>query len=391
MGKISKKKPLKKNVPATPQSLFNEALERYQRFKNQNAKFADEIQDMMARILPQIEPCEMQLLQARYQLTEKIIPFMSKKTLPDYAREELRLWIFDNFEQLGATPFSSAIDIASLMQAYEHHTSLHIDNANEKLLKKMAKNGASEDEIDNIRSFAEKINNASTKEEHDALFEEVFGHLNTENDQNNEEDMTDDDDFFESLFGDDKAFTEDESIDDTYNSYTNEEQELKKLTKLFSQSAINKLFRRMSRALHPDLEQDPTKKEEKHHKMVALIDARDQKDIAYILQAYKEIFGQLPESFPEEDYTQLLPLIEHMIEKVKKQRQDVFDEIPFSEAAYKMFYDKIRKKENIKIKNHIKDLEGRAKKIQEETQKINNIPQLRECIAARSLARLNFF
>ncbi|WP_156312489.1 hypothetical protein [Marinagarivorans algicola] len=388
MGKISKKKPLKKNVPATPQSLFNEALERYQRLKHQNTQFADDMQSMMARILPQIEPYEIQFLQAKYQLTEKIIPYMSKKTLPDYAREELRLWIFDNFDDLGSMPFSSAIDLAPLMQNYEYHTSLHIDNANEKLFKKMANNGVSEEEINEVRSFTEKMNNASTKEEHDALFEEAFGNLNTENDQN---DMSDEDDFFESLFGDEQTFTEDDSTHDTSNNHTNEELEHKKLTKLFSQSAINKLFRRMSRALHPDLEQDSTKKEEKHHKMVALIDARDQKDIAYILQAYKEIFGQLPESFPEEDYTQLLPLIEHMIEKIKKQRQDVFNEIPFSENVYTMFYDKNIKKENIKINKHIKHLEEQAKAIQEEIQEISSISALRERIASRNLSRLDFF
>lgn len=377
MGKLSNTRRKSNKKPATLQDTFNDALERYQRFKEQNVRFAGEMDSMMARVTPKIKPQESQLLNVQSLLTAKIIPFMSKKSLPEYVREELKFWIFDNFDELQSNPFFDSKSLQPLVENYDYHCSLHIDNANQKMFEKLAKKGVGEDEINQIKSLAEKVSGATTQEEKEALLKEAFSHVDPEDDDLNDGLGSLFDEDPENLFDDFDPFAGDDFSDD------GEEEELKRLNKLFSQSAINKLFRRMSRALHPDLEQDPDKKQEKHHKMVALIEARDQKDIAYLLQTYKELFGQLPESFPDEDYEKLIPLVLHMIDKVKAEKFKVFDDIPMSSVFYEIFYDKNIKKENANIQRHVKFLKDREKALQSIAQDITSIAKLRNWIEIR--------
>ena len=48
---------------------------------------------------------------------------------------------------------------------------------------------------------------------------------------------------------------------------------------LFNATTLNKMFRQLSKVLHPDLEQDETLKQHKHELMAQLLNARDKHDV----------------------------------------------------------------------------------------------------------------
>ncbi|WP_236984575.1 hypothetical protein [Marinagarivorans cellulosilyticus] len=106
MNKIVRKNRKKaKAKQQTPEMMFNQALERYQRFKNKNAKFEQEMHDLIARVKLEVDEYEISKHEQVYALTKKIIPFFSKKTLPEYLREELFDWIDNNMCMLGHGPY----------------------------------------------------------------------------------------------------------------------------------------------------------------------------------------------------------------------------------------------------------------------------------------------
>lgn len=139
MKKLSKRKNKSKNKKQfTDAEQLNQALERMQRFEAQNASFASDFKAMFARVLPQIEPHEIKKLEAFNQLAVTLIPFFSKKTLPEYLREELHEWIQSLIYSVDiANPFADKIDTSATEALMREHLRQHTQDTDEKVLKKM--------------------------------------------------------------------------------------------------------------------------------------------------------------------------------------------------------------------------------------------------------------
>ena len=372
------KKQKKKAPKANPEQQFNDALERHQRFAALNEKFEQEMLSLIDRVSPQIEPAEVNKYQQLYRLTQKLIPFFSKKSLPEYLREALYEWIDENLTHLSNNPYSHQFDLEALIAELSQHCEQHLDNRQEKKLKQLANHGVPEEEIEVLRDIGSRARKAKSPEEFAELLKEV---LQDDSDDAAEEDL------FESLFETDPNSTfanfEHEYDDDTERSFYDDiddalnNKQSSSLDRHFKASNINKLFRKIARTLHPDLEQNEALKAEKHQQMCRLIDARDNKDIAYILQAYKTTFGKLPDTFPDEDYIQLTKIIKQMTERLSENKWEILSEIPFGHIYYEVFYHKKPQKEVSAIREHIKMQEDTAREYQALRAEIKNIPTLK--------------
>jgi len=76
---------------------------------------------------------------------------------------------------------------------------------------------------------------------------------------------------------------------------------------------IDKLFRRIARIVHPDREQDETKKAEKHAIMSDCLQARENEDIAQLLTLYTNHVGELPDTWSSESTEELESALEKQL------------------------------------------------------------------------------
>ena len=80
---------------------------------------------------------------------------------------------------------------------------------------------------------------------------------------------------------------------------------------------IDKLFRRIARSVHPDREQDETKKAEKHAIMSDCLQARENEDIAQLLTLYANHVGELPDSWSDESTGELVIALEAQLRELE--------------------------------------------------------------------------
>lgn len=200
----------------------------------------------------------------------------------------------------------------------------------------------------------EQLRGAESPEEFEQIKASIFGDT-FQGDNDLEEDLSDD------LFGDDESLFEDlfgecPFDDDSFASFEQEqEQQAAELDKLLSATSISKLFRRVARRIHPDLETDESQKQKKTKQMAELVVARGNKDIATILRMYGDIFGALPEDLSETDYPKLVKIINKQIEQLKESKFDVLDESPFYGAFYEWFSASNLCAETQKVEEFIRD------------------------------------
>ena len=339
-----------KQKKITPQSRFNDALVKYQRIQKQNERFRDDLDTLVARVTPQIEAAENKRLQALTVLNHRLIPFMSKKTLPEYLRDELYEWIQENMEQIALNPFTQKDALDTLYEALDEHMDALQRTKSEKFLNKLRKQGHSEEELEEASRLVDAMHNSESFEEFMASCENIFGEDDNPEQETNSSDELDKqnvtEDMFgpdESLFGNDTDFNEyiNSEYEDAFFEETEaEKRQQRQLTQLLKKSSITKLFRRIAKAIHPDLETDPALKKQKHQKMSQLIIARDEKDIALILQLYNEIIGDLPDEFSTDDYQALTKLLNHKIEELRDNKNAILAEKPQYGPYYEWFYAK---------------------------------------------------
>ena len=80
---------------------------------------------------------------------------------------------------------------------------------------------------------------------------------------------------------------------------------------------IDKLFRRIARAVHPDREQNEKKKAQKHAIMSECLQARENDDIATLLTLYAEHVGNLPDSWSNESTGALVSALEEQLRELE--------------------------------------------------------------------------
>lgn len=378
--KSSKKSPSK--AKKTPESLFYDALDRLKRIESQNNKVQENLTALITRVTPQIEPYELKKYHAITMLTLKLIPFLSKKTLPEYMRRVLHEWILDNMQALSYNPFHEKIDTTVIDILLQENIQKLQQNESEKFLKRLAKQGHSAEELAEAEELVNALNNSDSLDEFLKQTAKEFQDSDID-----EDDMFDFDD--DSLFGDESIDNDlhDEDFDthDYDNDWPEDNQAAQdaELAHLIKGTSINKLFRKIARAMHPDLEQDENKKREKHDQMARLLEAREQKDVAYILQLYTQIFGQLPGNFPQTDFAKLTKIINIKIEHAKQQKDDIIHSNPFHSAFHEWFSAPTKQKEALNIKDFIRESEEECYAYMELMHKITSIASLRNYLEMR--------
>ncbi len=217
------------------------------------------------------------------QQTEKLISHLAKKSLAKWQREEIGSWIEENFHLL---EIHGAAELPELGRKYFEAKMASLSNGE--------------------RSYIQQI-----LDESDELMAEAG--LDDPDEDIDESDFIDDD------FDDwsDTAFEEEAEQSHSRDSYYEEArlESQKKKKQTFDKTIVNKLFRRTAKALHPDHEQNPVRREEKQALMKNLLEARKSGNIAMIFKLYREHVDNATITI---DLPELQPMIDLLVQQIEE-------------------------------------------------------------------------
>lgn len=305
---------------SSSQELFNQAWEKVTNQQKKNERLREKIKTFAEQVTKTIEQQEKAHATTLHQCCEQLLAFYGRKSLAAWHREVLMEWILDYIDTITRNPFAGDIDLAALFQA--------IDATMEKM---------------HPEAFDPFQDDAMHSEEH--FFDE----------------MADEDDLasmFEELFSD---FEDDPRSDEFFRQQKSFEQQIKDdeqaLNKLMKGGAINKLFRRVARVLHPDREQDEAARLEKNRLMSELTEARNNNDITTLFAFYAEYVGQSPLEELGGDLTDATELLNRQYAQLRSQHADIVHEDPKAGVLYQRFHKATKQASQHEINVHLEKLE----------------------------------
>lgn len=154
------------------------------------------------------------------------------------------------------------------------------------------------------------------------------------------------------------------------------------MDKLLKSSSINKLFRRLTRALHPDLVQSETEKEQRHHLMTELMNARKNKDIVKIIAMYTEHVGEAPTDLFNNDFEKMTKLLKFRVDQLKQQKEEIIHEDPRRGAIYHQFYDPSPKKVQRAVNERRNSVQAQLDALQTTTNELTSLKKLKPLLRA---------
>ncbi|MBU2985778.1 hypothetical protein KO528_10490 [Saccharophagus degradans] len=293
---------------------------------------------------------------ARQQETLNLIRFISRKSLSNWQKEALIEWVIDNIHELEANPFNDYEQIESLKEAFTETLestfgALSVDEAE-----------------------PESPSTEEPPKHTDHNQDDLFGFDNITADQEAEE---------ESYFYDDfDPFEYD--FDLHQEQLANEEKAQKaKLDDLFKSSSVRKMFRQLSKQLHPDLEQDEQLKAQKHQQMTALLEARRNHDVLTIFNMHSTVFGSNTNSFTSDEIQQLIPLLKNQLEQEQHAKESIIHEDMLQATVYDWFNAKTPQATTATMKNYVKELKTKRQTIERTAQHITSIAKLKPYLEIR--------
>ncbi len=331
---------------SSSQKSFNQAWQKVANQQKENDRLREQIRTFAKQVTETVEQQEKAYVTTLYQNCEHLLVFYSRKSLAAWHREVLMEWILDYLDTISHNPFAGDINLAALHQT--------LDDTIEKIHPEI---------------FASAQDDAMHSE------------------QNFFDEMADDADSaskFEELFSN---FQQDSGFDNFSRQQESFEQQIKDdeqaLNKLMKSGSINKLFRRVARVLHPDLEQDEEARLEKNRLMSELIEARNSNDITSLFAFYAEYIGQSPLEELGGDLADATQLLNRQYAQLRSQHEDILYEDPKASVLYQRFHKKTIKASQRAINTHLTKLEQDINNLELFRQEVTSLNKLKPYLQMR--------
>ena len=278
----------------TPQETFAKLWKQVQNEQAQLGLLPDQIKSFYNQYLEACGPLEARSCNLQRAEIELLLKFWPRKGLREVDRIFMVKYILSTFNELNSSPF----------------TDFPLDELQEKIRITLAPD---EDEPDMDFDVFDKPAENETEDNH--AFEQGDGDF-----------FDEDDSAFEEFFRD---HTEDAKR--TQNDIASE---------LFNASTLNKMFRQLSKVLHPDLEQDEEQKRLKHELMAKLLTAREKHDVGTIMSLYSQHIGGDGAQFLAEDFPKLTLLLKKQLREVQKEKKQLALQSGIEGLIYHRFHHK---------------------------------------------------
>lgn len=318
--------PNQKTKPTHQAREFDKAWKQVLRQKDKNSKLEQKVKSFAEQLIPRLEPVEKQVALNQCVLTNNLLILYTRKSLSQWQRDELRDWILENLDILIANPFTPQQEFAAIQK-------------HAKIVFEVVHPEISWDEMG--EAFEEE--SEMSEEGPEDFMDDLFGHDDLE--------VEDEDPVFEeSLF--EKLEAERQKMEEK------ERQDNQSLDQLLKKSSLNKIFRQLARALHPDRASSEKERLERHHLMSELTKARDQKDIPQLFALYQKHLGSSPLELlgDKADLETVTQLLKKQLQRLKQDQEAIIHTDPRAGALYEHFHKRTTKATERAIQEHLEEI-----------------------------------
>ncbi|MBD0401054.1 hypothetical protein [Flammeovirga sp. EKP202] len=104
-------------------------------------------------------------------------------------------------------------------------------------------------------------------------------------------------------------------------------------------TSVHSLYKKLAKKFHPDLVKDEHEKEERHHLMSIITEAKNKEDITTLLDLYSTHFKEDKIEFKEEESERLLQLLEKQVKELEEEKERIIGG-PKEHYIYNLFVGK---------------------------------------------------
>ena len=313
-------------------------------------------------------------------LSERLIVFASRKTLSNWHRSELMLWIRDLSERRIA-PIDRKM-AERLQREYNEALARAMGRSVEELL---ADDEAAESAGDFDEHFDVDLDDRSDgdgdgdgAEQDRAETPGDAGESGASEEGWRQADMFGFDDIdAESAEAEQAHWSAGEEDDEDEYDDEDDEDENELSRKVMDGSWAKKLFRRAAQMLHPDREPDPQRRESKQARLRELLTARKQGDIMAVLTIYSETVSDADIVLAEQEMTEVCDALQSQLNILRMDREEYLYAHPLRHLAFTLFYDNTRKGRERKIREWELQLKHEAAELRSLVPILRNLDALK--------------
>lgn len=329
----------KKTAKHTPAGQFQLLWEKIEKQKTRLAGQEKRVRKIVDRFNAEILPLEWEHARSQYQLVERLLTFLSRKSLTRWQRDELCDWIHDELGVLSSNPFADPeLDRTGLLVRFESLIKQHYPQPDTPPL--------TESERENIRSDVyQELGLALDDEDIDLFMHSPADFLQ----QMMEKMQEGDEDWLEE---DEEEEEAGEEADDIFGPGETDGQAAGK-------ALIHRLYKQLAKRLHPDLEPDKTQKAIKHEQMQQLLAARQENDIHTLLELHRQHFDSAAlEQLGQQELDGINELLRRQLRELERQYDDVFIDQSLESAIWNRFRHLGSTSSDRKFAEHARELKA---------------------------------
>ena len=316
------------------QQLFDGLWRDVKNKQQANARLKIELSDLRKIYHKKILPIE-QLSEGPYsQLAQRLIDFFGRKSLAQWQRHELSLWIMECIDTIETfNPEKSGEVKASYQQALA--TFLQVDIAD---IEGQMNQGAGS--LDELLADVD-------------VFADVFADVDVDVDG-----IAETSHYFSDSFAGKVAGKVASKFADDLSGHASTNRENKVIEQnLLGDQWLRAIFRRTANALHPDKERDDTLRGEKQELMAQLLAAREEKNVVSLLKMYMQYVDGSDLLITDETMGQLCAQLNKQKKQLADEKQDMLYENPVLAELYKKLHSRSKKKRDKNIERHIQGVQ----------------------------------
>lgn len=314
--KIKKAKPKKK--AKTVQDQLTKLWFEVQKKKRRNKLINSEVKKMIESYHLYLEETSREKFIALYTIIEKLL-FLGKEAKLTSKQQDSFQYLLQNYLINGLeSPFRTELKFDQLIPDFQVTT----EGNNQKNTKSQRRK--------------EKINSINKELTFLCKTEQFDSYISKEDWDMMIEDKIDIKELFEQkiapiLLQKQKEKLQKEAIENS--------KETKKGNTAIQFTSVHSLYKKLAKKFHPDLVTHQEEKEERHHLMSVITEAKNKEDIATLLDLYSLHFQDEKIEFKEEESEKLLQLLQNQLEELEHEKDDIIGG-PKEHYIYKLFVGK---------------------------------------------------
>ena len=319
-------------------------------------------------------------------LSERLIVFASRKTLSNWHRSELLLWIRDLSERRIA-PIDRKM-AERLQREYNEALARAMGRSVEEML-------ADDEAAESAGDFGEhsdaEFDGRSDGEDAEQGRAETSGgggESGASEEDSRQADMFGFDDIdAESAEAEQAHWSEgeedDEEDDEDEDEYEDEDDGNELSRKVMDGSWMKKLFRRAAQVLHPDREPDPQRRESKQARLRELLAARKQGDIMAVLTIYGETVSEADIVLAKQEMTEVCDALQSQLDILRMDREQYIYSHPLRHLAFELLYHNTTKGRERRIREWELQLKHEAAELRGLVPTLRNLDTLKGVLRDR--------